>query len=214
MAVAIHNPFRRAPPPQSQPPSLPPEQSSIAVPFDAFSEDCRLAGRVEITTDRLSELLNGSAPISLTDVVVESLAGGRTVDLASLTVERDELCAVVGAGPRGDPSRRIHTRAAEVEVFVGPYRITGAVHGPPGSDPGSAGLGRRPFAALTEATITYGLGADRVSLDAPVLFVNRSLARSFRPVEVAPGVYTRRAAPPESEPAPDSPTNGPGVASR
>ncbi len=207
MALAIRNRFRRRQRPEDGSAPTRPDRPPVSVSFDAFAEDCRLSGRLDLTTDRLAEFLNGSAPIVLTDVVIEAFADGRRIELAQLTVDREELCAVVVTSHRGAPSRRLHTRSVAVEIVVGPYRIAGAAQGPPGSDPASAGLGRRQFVALTEATIAYGLDPGLVGQDVPVLLVNRSLARSIRPVEIAPGTYTRTPARQEGEPTLDSSTN-------
>jgi hypothetical protein len=173
--------------PAGQLPVAPP--SGPEVGFVAFAEDCRLRGRVRLTAARLTEMLNGSDPLALFDVDVDVLADGRTEQVGDLAVEREELCAVVVDGPRGDPSRRVHTRTTRVLIDVGPYHIGAELHGTPASEPMQTILRRPAFVPVTDATLTYRLGDQEVSEEIPALLVNRLLARSFSPAEKAHIVY-------------------------
>jgi hypothetical protein len=105
------------------------------------------------------------------------------VEISELTITRDELCAVVGGGPRGDVARRLHTRTTHVEIEVGPYRVEGRVHGTPASEPLSVILRQVAWVALTEATVKYHCGTDDVSDEMATLLVNRLLVRSFRAIK-------------------------------
>jgi hypothetical protein len=158
------------------------------VEFDAYAVDCRVYGQVKLGEGRLSDELDRTPKLLIRDARLEDLSDGHVVAMPELTIEREELCAVVASGPRGDPARRLHTRTTRVEVEVGPYRISGAVHGTPASNPLGLVLRRTAWVPVTEATITYRRGADDVSVEVETLLVNRHVMRSFRAVETAPGL--------------------------
>jgi hypothetical protein len=155
------------------------------VEFDAYAVDCRVYGQVELGEGRLSDELDRTPELFIRDARLEDLSDGHVVAMPELTIEREELCAVVASGPRGDPARRLHTRTTRVEVDVGPYRIRGAVHGTPASNPLGLVLRRVAWVPVTEATIRYRRGADDVSEEVGTLLVNRHVMRSFRAVEEA-----------------------------
>jgi len=155
----------------------------VMIDFEAYSGDCRLRGRLALGEGRLTDLLNTTPELHVLDARLESLADGRVVEVPELTVDRDELCAVAGGGPRGDASRRLHTHSARVVMEVGPYHVEGAVHGTPASDPLGAALRRMAWVPLTDATVRYLVGRDPVCDEIPTLIVNRDLATSLRPVE-------------------------------
>jgi hypothetical protein len=148
-----------------------------------FAADCRLRGAVDLGDRRLTDLLNATPELRLEDVRVESIDDGHVVALEELTVGRDELLAVVAGGPRGEPARRLHTHTIMVEVELGPYRVTGAVHGRPASDPLAAVFQRAAWVPLTDARIAYRSSEGLISESADTLLVNRGLAGSFQVVE-------------------------------
>jgi hypothetical protein len=150
------------------------------VEFDAYAADCRVYGQIELSAGRLSDELDRTRELLIRDARLEDLADGHVVEMPELTIPRDELCAVVANGPRGDPARRLHTRTTRVEVEVGPYRVEGRVHGTSTSDPLGSVLRRAAWVPLTEATITYRRGGDDVTEDVETLLVNRHLMLTFR----------------------------------
>lgn len=146
------------------------------VGFEAFTEDCRVFGRIQLDTDRLSDTLNAHLDLALCDVLVESLDDGRTVRADEIPIARDELLAVLTDGPRGDPARRTHTLIYPVVVQSGPYTIRGNLHALPGVDPLAAARRRRPMIPLSEASIEYrSAGVVQVSAPATIV-VNRDTA--------------------------------------
>lgn len=153
------------------------------VEFEAYAADCRVYGRIELGEARLTDLLTLTLELLILEARLESLADGHAVEMPELTVNRDELCAVVASGPRGDAARRLHTRATRVGLDVGPYRVEGAVHGTPAAEPLGAVLRRGAWLPLTDATVTYHRGADDVRENVDTLLVNHDLVRSFRVVE-------------------------------
>ncbi len=150
------------------------------VEIDAYAADCRVHGQVELEEGRLSDQLNRAPELLIRDARLEGLDDGHVVEMSEITIARDELCAVVVSGPRGDVARRLHTRTSRVEVEVGPYLVEGRVHGTPASEPFGVVLRRVAWVPLTEATVMYRCGASDVSEDMATLLVNRNLMRSFR----------------------------------
>ena len=162
------------------------------VELDAYAADCRVHGQVELDEGRLSDQLDRTPELYIRDARLEDLADGHMVAMPELTVARDELCAVVASGPRGEAARRLHTRTTRAEVEVGPYRIAGRVHGTPASDPLGLAMRRAAWVPLTEATVTYRCGAEDVSEEVTTILVNRLLMRSFRAVEVPVSTFPGR----------------------
>lgn len=145
----------------------------------AFTEDCRVSGRLQLNTDRLSDMLNSHHEYLLRDVLVESLADGRSIHADEVPMDRDDLLAVVADGPRGDPSRRTHTVAYPVTVTAGPYVIHGNLHSLPGAEPLAAARRRRPMIPLSDAWIEYRSGDTLQSSSCGTIVVNRETADSI-----------------------------------
>lgn len=180
------------------------------VEFNAYAADCRVYGQIELGEGRLSDQLDHIQELLVRDARLEDLADGHLVALPELTIDRDELCAVVARKPRGDESRRLHTWTTRVEVEVGPYRIDGQVHGRPGSTPLGLSLQRLAWVPLTEATVKYHRGADEVVEEVGVLLVNREVMRSYRAVEeVSPAPPWEAQRPPQTPAAPGEGTSAP-----
>ena len=151
--------------------------------LDAYAADCRLSGRVDLGDGRLTDRLNATEELRIEDARLESLEDGHVVETAEMTVTTDELCAVVGSGPRGDAARRLRTHATRVVVELGPYRVVGLVHGTPASDPLAAALRRAAWLPLTDATVSYRRGSVDVTDTLETLLVNRTQATSLRALE-------------------------------
>ncbi len=150
------------------------------VEFQAYAVDCRVMGLIELSAPRLSDQLDGDERLLLRTVQVQGHADGQIVELPELEVEREELCAVIAAGGRGDTSRRVATRTVPVLVDIGPYSISGMVHGPRAGDPFAAVLKRGQWLPLTEARISYRRLDEPVEDDIETLLVNRSMMTRFR----------------------------------
>jgi hypothetical protein len=153
------------------------------IALDAYAADCRLFGEVDLGDGRLVDLLNAVSELLILDARLESLLDDHLVQSPELSVARDELYAVVAAGPRGDIARRLRTRAIKVVVDLGPYQVLGAIHGTPASNPLAGVLRRAPWVPLTDAVITYRRGHELVKDEISTLLVNRSLASSVRAAE-------------------------------
>jgi hypothetical protein len=154
------------------------------VELRAYAIDCRVSGQIELGEGRVTDMLNATPELRFTDARLEALIDGHALEMPELEVGPDELCAVVAAGSRGDPARRVRTHAIRIEVDLGPYHVEGAVHGTPASDPLAAALRRAPWVPLTDATVRYNEAGRLVREDVETLVVNRPLATRFRPLEV------------------------------
>lgn len=150
------------------------------IDLDAFAFDCRLFGGVDLGEGRLTDLLNGDVDLRIGGARLESLVDGHLTERAELVVTRDDLYAVVAAGPRGEAARRLHTHATRVVAELGPYHVAGSIHGTAASNPLAGVLRRAPWVPLTDAVITYRRGAGVVSETFPTLLINRLLASSIR----------------------------------
>jgi hypothetical protein len=146
------------------------------VRFVAFTEDCLVSGRIQLDSDRLSDTLNAHQEYQLCDMLVESLEDGRSVHTDEVSLDRDELLAVLADGPRGDPTRRIRTLAHAVTFKAGPYLIRGDLHALPGMEPLASARRRRPMIPLSDAWIEYRSGGTtQVSMPGTIV-VNRATA--------------------------------------
>ena len=98
------------------------------VEFQGFAGDCTISGQVTMFGDRLTDFLNGQERFRLHHVECTSLEDGRIVPVDSISVERDDLLAVVGTGPRGSEEQRIEVSETARRRFgyAGPKIGTGA----------------------------------------------------------------------------------------
>lgn len=135
--------------------------SGPLVEFVAYSVDCLLAGRLRLSSDRLTDLLNAQDEYELVDLIAERLSDGEAASVPALRVPRDELLLVQASGPRGDANRRHRTRPYMVAAKVGPYRVRGQLHAMPGVDPEVVIHRRGPMVPLTEAWLERPVGEER-----------------------------------------------------
>ena len=94
-----------------------------------------MSGRLRLSAERLTDMLDADDEYQLLDVLVERLDDGTAVEAAEAVVRRDELLLVQAAGPRGSIERRRRTRAHPLAARVGPYLVRGYLHTAPGRDP-------------------------------------------------------------------------------
>lgn len=154
------------------------------IDFTGFAGDCIVTGRLALDAKRLTDQLNATQTVSLEDVVLEGLDGQR-VTTPTFTIDRTELCAVVGRGPRGLRALRIATDQRRLHVQVGPYVVLGRYHGPLGTTSLRSFAERDPMVPLTDATIAYLVGGILEVVDASTLIINRELAAWYRETDEA-----------------------------
>jgi len=146
------------------------------VELTVYSGDSRASGRLALSADRVTDLMNDADEFTFVDLSVQSLDDGHEVALSEAVVLREELCAVAVSGPQGNPRRRMRTRPCPVELRLGHYDVSGNLHVLPGTDPLAGFFGRRQvMVPLTEATIAYDSAAGRVLSRYETLLVNRTL---------------------------------------
>ncbi len=148
----------------------------MQIRFAGYTAECRVSGILDLTAERLTEMLNATDAIELGQVVVESLDDARLVALDEALLRRDGLYVVEARSPRGAPARRIPTEQHRLQVHLGPYLVLGRLHVPPGDLPFQSLAARGPMVPLTAATIAYVSGGQLRMHDTETLLVNRALA--------------------------------------
>ena len=143
------------------------------VEFQGFAGDCTIAGRITMFGDRLTDFLNGQERFRLHHCEFTSLEDGRVVPVDSVSVERDDLLAVVGTGPRGSEKQRVRLEEQRMQLAIGPYVILGRLHVPPGTDAMRNVLQREPMIPFTGATIAYSCAGETIARDVATVIVNR-----------------------------------------
>lgn len=145
------------------------------VEFQAFSGDCTIVGRMTMFGERLTDFLNGQERFQLHKVEFQSLDDGHTVAMDSVNLEREDLLAVVGTGPRGNQKQRVQLEEARMQLSIGPYIILGRLHVPPGHDPMRNVLQREPMIPFTSVTMAFSVAGSVVARDLGTIIVNRHL---------------------------------------
>ena len=149
----------------------------------AFSADCLIAGKLELSAPRLTDMLNAETIFHLTDVVLEGLADGRRISIPAYNLPRDEIYAVKVTGPRGSKALRIVTVPHRVQAQIGPYNVLGRLNAAPGMDPLRTMTDRGVMLPLTDATIAYVVAGILEVRDASTVIINRELSSWVRGAE-------------------------------
>lgn len=155
----------------------------MLIDFRGYAADYIVSAHIELTADRLTDLLNRDEAFELSDVAVESLLDGRAVRVTDMVLPRRELFAARALGPRGDPTQRIATVEHRLQAQIGPYNILGRLHAEPGRSVLQGVLERWPMIPLTEATIAYVIGGVLEVRDGGTIIINRELASWIRDPE-------------------------------
>ena len=159
-----------------------PEASPVPiVELTVFAGDSVAFGRLSLTADRVTDLMNDSTEFEFVDTYLQSLDDSHGLLVRTVVVAREEILAVAVAGPRGDPTRRIRTRPIPVELRVGRYDVSGNIHVIPGTDPIIGFRRRRVMVPLTEATIEFDSPDGRKLSRFGTLLVNRDLTDWIAP---------------------------------
>jgi hypothetical protein len=169
------------------------------VELTVYADDSVAFGRVALTADRVTDLMNDSTEFEFVDTFLQSLDDSHGLLVRTVVVAREEIFAVAVAGPRGDPTRRIRTRPIPVELRLGRYDVSGNIHVIPGTDPIIGFRRRRVMVPLTEATIEFDSPDGRKLARFGTILVNRDLtdwiapaSRSdIRPPELVPELEGR-----------------------
>jgi hypothetical protein len=160
-----------------------PVDERAGVDIVAYGEDCILSGRVVLDEDPLTEMLNDHEEYTLTGVTVERFDGGSPIEIDDVLVGRDELFLVHSSGPLGVVGLRWATAPRYVAVKMGPYRVRGFFHGPPGADPVDAIRRRKAMVPLSEVRIEYRLHGQPRETRVATVIMNRHQVEWIQPVE-------------------------------
>jgi hypothetical protein len=145
------------------------------VDFFGFAADCTISGKVTMFGERLTDFLNGQERFRVHHVECQSLEDGHPAAVDSISVERNDLLAVIGTGPRGSSKQRVSLAMSRLQVSVGPYLILGQLHVKPGADAVASVLRRDQMIPFTNATIAYEVAGSIVARDVSTIIVNRLL---------------------------------------
>ena len=164
------------------------------VELTVYADDSVAFGRITLTADRVTDLLNDGTEFEFVDTYLQSLDASHGVLVRTIIVAREEIFAVAVAGPRGDPARRTRTRPIPVELRLGRYDVSGNIHVVPGTDPIIGFRRRRVMVPLTEATIAFDAPGGRTISRFGTILVNRDLTEwialasrsDIRPPELVP----------------------------
>lgn len=157
-----------------------PDPGIYLLSTDFFTVDYLLRATVTTPENRLSDLLNSSLPVI--DVRPETAThyrDGGSTDLAGsygYVIKARLLLAIPLAEPdRPTPAENNEWRPTFQRICwagIGPYRVTGTVHGEAGRDPHVAfRLLDKQFLPITDATIDLPDGGER---SCAVLLANRA----------------------------------------
>ena len=154
-------------------PSRPPTTSldSIRIATDEIVLD----GSVAPTGQRITDMLLRGQDVAFLP------RGAEPAPQAWIAVAPADILWVVP--PPLPPRRGWHAEAGSVriDVRIGPYRIVGSAHLPPGTPVDRRLAGTHPFLPLTAARIA--LEGDERSEDADVVIVNLTRASAFRSLD-------------------------------
>ena len=159
------------------------------IEFLAFAGDCTVTGKMTMFGERLTDFLNGQERFRVHHLECESLADGHRAAVDSLSLERNDLLAVVGTGPRGNEKQRVSLQTSRLQVSIGPYLILGRLHAKPGADAVASVMHRDPMIPLTNATIAYEVAGTIVARDIPTIIVNRLLVDWISPTTDAATLF-------------------------
>ena len=169
------------------------------VELTVYAGDSVAFGRLSLTADRVTDLMNDRTEFEFVDTFLQSLDDSRGLLVRTVIVAREEIFAVSVTGPRGDPARRTRTRPIPVELRLGRYDVSGNIHVVPGTDPIIGFRRRRAMVPLTEATIGFDSPDGRKLARFGTILVNRDLTdwiapatrSDVRPPEVIPELQGR-----------------------
>ena len=170
------------------------------VELTVYADDSVAFGRLALSADRVTDLMNERTEFEFVDTFLQSLDDSHGLQVRTVVVARDEIFAVAVGGPRGDPARRTRTRPIPVELRVGRYDVSGNIHVVPGTDPVMGFRRRRMMVPLTEATIEFDSPDGRQHSRSGTILVNRDLTdwigpatrSDVRPPELVPELQRSR----------------------
>ena len=154
----------------------------MLIELTVYAADAVASARLLLAHDRLADLLASDDPIDVRSVRLTALDDGHREPLAALDLARDEILVATTGDPRGNPGRRVGTVVRPAVARVGPYTVTGRLHGPPSMDAFEAGR-RRAWIPLTDAFVVYRCGGREIRTPSPVALLNGAFVASLVPAD-------------------------------
>jgi uncharacterized protein DUF6812 len=164
---------------QSPDPFAPAPIRSVSV--DVYTADYCVSGQAATRFGRVADIVN---QVTSSHLIVEHATVSEYADAAAtlaalqVLVTLDEILFVIAAEAEGgaQPEMRIPKRPVRAQVAMPPFRLTGAIHVPPGSRPidGLLNAGDR-FLPMTEVTVACGAHPE-LGRTAPAVAIQRALA--------------------------------------
>jgi hypothetical protein len=155
----------------------------MPVELTAFTGDRRIRGAIPLTDDRLSDMLNSVQRIVLRGAEVRDLGDGMPPQIADVTLAIGSITVVLSNGRRGVETRRARSDVHRIRIGIDRFIVAGFLHVPAGQpidatsrQPAAVLVGRDLLVPLTDATVTYELGGQRVREPAETVLINRSQA--------------------------------------
>jgi hypothetical protein len=164
----------------------------MPIDFIAFTSDRRISGRIMLSDNRLSDMLNAVPRLVIRDANVDELVEDRSPRLADVTIVIGEMLVVVGSGPRGSEQLRRGMLKRRASLGLGRFVVEGDLGYPndstlpESSDPAVVLANRDLLVPLTDATVTYDRSGTAVAESFETLLVNRSRAAW---IDVAPAIF-------------------------
>jgi hypothetical protein len=159
------------------------------IEFLGFGGDCLISGKMTMFGERLTDFLNGQERFRIHHVECESLEDGHKVAIDSISIERNDLLAVVATGPRGAERERKQLQTNRLQISLGPYLILGRLHVKPGANAMASVLKRETMIPLTNVTIAYEMSGTFVVRDLGAIIVNRMLVDWISPTTDAATIF-------------------------
>ena len=180
----------------SSEPAAPVEESGPdGIPFDGWTEDWRLVGRM-IVEGRLSDVLNKRDPIAISDVSWAPIDGStplapapglKSVDPYDLVIVLAGHASLPEMTEEKRTALKIHKVSYEVALEVPPYRVIGTVMLYPGSVPETMmNRSSEMFVPVLDATATVG-DLPVGNAPEPAILVNRQYLRGVMQVDARTG---------------------------
>ena len=162
------------------------------IPFRAYASDCLVEAKIGLPDGvRLTDYLNESDEVALTDVRLTALEDGRNVGAAELVISPAEIHAIQATDEGLQTQHRIRTRSSGADIVLGPYRVQGYIHGPTAGDPLAMISRRHAMVPVTDAKIAFVIAGEVRVDECDALIVNRLLADISAAQREGPSILDR-----------------------
>lgn len=161
-------------------PFAPATFSEVAI--DVYTDSARVSGVTRTRFQRVGDIVNQLPTQHLTmenATITEHGESAAPTSAAQVLVDVGRILFVVTTGEpvAGRAEMRIAKRAAQVELVLPPFRVSGSVHIPPGSRPTDGLLNAADrFLVMTDASIASARHP-ALAASVPALAVQRAMAQ-------------------------------------